>query len=165
MKEIFYNFDGKFSRSVIRIQSEIEYDQLSVLSYDTPLLKSNKFSIISGKKEFDVIQFNDSFSIAISYRFKTILEENNVNGWSCFPIIIEGINQEYFAFQILAKVGNLLNREDINNGVTKFREFDINTWDGSDIFYLEDTLLKVCTPRVKEILELEKITNLEFCPF
>ena len=37
-------------------------------------------------------------------------------------------------------------------------------WDGSDIFYLEETFISVCTERVKEIIEKAKITNISFEP-
>ena len=51
------------------------------------------------------------------------------------------------------------NLEAVNNYETDYREFDTETWDGSDIFNLQNTLLNVCTARVKELLESTKITN------
>ena len=41
-------------------------------------------------------------------------------------------------------------------------EFDRRTYDGSNIFSLENTLLFVCDEKVKNILEKQEITNLKF---
>lgn len=158
----FYRFGGAYKKSAIRIQSEIKYNTLDILYTDSPLIQKNVFYIDRGKKIFDILEFSDSSNFAISKKVKELFEVNNITGWACFPIIIKGISEEYFGFQTLSKAGRILNLEAVNRYETENREFDINTWDGSDIFNLEETLLSVCTPRVKEILEKSKVTNLEF---
>ena len=40
-------------------------------------------------------------------------------------------------------------------------EFDVETWDGSDFFCAEGTFAIMCTERMKNILEENKITNLK----
>ena len=42
--------------------------------------------------------------------------------------------------------------------------FDIATWHNYDIFHLKGTFMNVCTAEVKEVLERESITNIEFMP-
>lgn len=161
MKLSFCRIRAEEKKDCIRIQSNIKYNTLSVINSETPLINSNKFIIAKGLKLFDIVQFDDSLNFSISKKVKNILETNHVTGWSCFPIVIEGINEEYFAFQILSKAGPILNIEAVNNYETENREFDIKTWDGSDIFNLEGTLLIVITPRVKVLLEKAKVSNLE----
>jgi hypothetical protein len=164
MEKKFYIINDASKKGALMIQSRIKYNTLDVLRKDTPLLSQNEFYIKSGNKLFDILGFNDSTSIAISKKVKTILEENSITGWGCFPIKIEGIFDEYYAFQVLSKAGPILNLDAVNRYETEFSEFDINTWDGSDVFNLEATLLKVCTKKVKDALEAAKVTNLEIMP-
>ena len=161
---LFYRFAGAHKKSAIKIQSEVKYNTLDILQSDSLLIQNNVFNLDYGKKLFDILQFSDSSNFAISKRVKELLEINNITGWACFPIVIRGISEAYFAFQTLSKAGKILNLEKVNNYETENCEFDISTWDGSDIFNLEETLLSVCTPRVKEILEKAGVTNIEFKP-
>jgi hypothetical protein len=60
--------------------------------------------------------------------------------------------------------GKIENLERLNNLEDETIEFNTSSWDGSDIFYLQDTLCLICTPKVKDILEYNKITNISFTP-
>ena len=164
METQFYQFDGAYKKGAIKIQSKFEYDTMALLDDECPLIKHSSFYIKEGNKLFDIIQFNDSFSFAISKHFKTVLESNNITGWSCFPIKIDNLKEEYFAFQIKSFAGPILNLEAVNNYETENSEFDISTWDNSGIFNLEDTLLKICTEEVKNIFEKAKLSNIEISP-
>jgi hypothetical protein len=164
MEKKFYIINDAFKKGAIKIQSKAKYNTFDVLREGSPLKSENTFYIDCGKKLFDIIRFSDSPNIAISKKVKAILEESGFTGWGSFPIKIEGVLEEYYAFQVLSKAGPILNLEAVNNYETEFSEFDINTWDGSDIFNLEATLLKVCTQKVKDALEAAKITNLEIRP-
>lgn len=164
MENQFYRFRSEHKKGVYRIQPIEEYDTLDFLGIECPLIENNKFTIKMGTKVFDILPFNDSSNFSISKRVKDLLEQNQIKGWSCFPIVINGINGEYFAFQNLSKAGPITNLEAVNNYETENYEFDVNTWNGSDIFHLEDTAINVCTRKVKEILEKAKITNLEILP-
>jgi hypothetical protein len=164
MSNTFYRIDGAYKKSAVRIQPLEEYDTLKILDKTSRLNSNSIFKIKEGKKIFDIIQFYDSSNFAISDRVKKVLEENNISGWSCFKIKIDGINENYYVFQNISKAGRILNLDAINNYETENREFDKNTWDGSDIFNLENTLLNIVTPKVKEVLEKAKVTNLEILP-
>ena len=157
----FYTFDGAWKKDCLKIEPIVEYDTLSLLTLDCPIIRNPIFHIKQGKKLFDVIHFNNSQNIAISQRFKEILESNNFNGWSCFPIQIENIKESYYAFQNLSEAGPILNLEALNNYETEHTEFDLSTWNNYDIFHLKDTLLNVCAENVYRVLKKEKITNLE----
>ena len=118
----------------------------------------------SGKKFFDVIRFADSLNLAISEKLKKILEENKISGWKCFPIHIENQTEKYYVLQIISKAGPILNLEQVISYEAENREFDLNTWDESDIFTLENTLLFVCNEKVKELFKKNKISNIEINP-
>lgn len=160
----FYRFRPADVKDCLRIQASVNYNTLDLIREDSPLIKSNSFTIATGKYANDIIQFDDSLSFAISKRLKLLLEDNNVSGWSSFPINIKGLTESYFAFQVVSVAGPILNLDAVNNYETEFREFNINTWDGKEIFSLKDTLLNVCTERVRDIFVKENITNIKIMP-
>jgi hypothetical protein len=164
MNIAFYMLDGAYKENAITIKSEIDYNTLKIFSGNEIEKSICNFRIDEGYYLNDIIQFADSSNFAISKRFKTLLESNRIKGWSCFPIEIKGIKEKYYAFQNISKAGKIINIDDINNYKTKHRIFDFNTWDGSDIFNLDNTLLNVITPKVKSIIESAEITNVEILP-
>ena len=164
MKYKFYSIEGAYKRGAFRIQSKVKYDTLKIIDESTPLIKENNFTVVKGKKSFDLVHFDDSVFFAISSKFKGLLEIENVTGWGSFPIQIEDLDDEYYGIYIKSKAGPILNLDALNNYETEAVEFDLSTWDGSDIFNLQDTLLYVCTARVREIIEKAKITNVAFRP-
>lgn len=160
MELTFYNFCCESKRGAILIEPKAKYDSIENLDEYSTLINNNVFFIDEGEKVFDVLRFAYGHNFAISSRFKELLEKNNISGWGCFPIIIEGLDECFFAFQNLGKAGPILNLEALNNYETENTEFDIDTWDHSDIFNLQDTLVNACTTKVKEIIEEAKITNI-----
>ncbi len=157
----FYRFRPNNEKNCIRIKSSVNYNTLEIIGMNSPLILENNFKIARGKKNFDIIPFDDSLNFAISKRVKELLEINKVSGWNCFSIMIEGVNDEYYAFQNLSIAGPILNLDAVNNYETDFRKFDIKTWDGSDIFNLTNTLINCCVERVKDIFEINKVSNIE----
>lgn len=164
MKKQFYMFGDAMKKGAITVQSKVKYDTLSLIEEDNILIKNNEFYMDSGKKFFDVIRFADSLNLAISEKLKKILEENKISGWKCFPIHIENQTEKYYVLQIISKAGPILNLEQVISYEAENREFDLNTWDESDIFTLENTLLFVCNEKVKELFKKNKISNIEINP-
>ena len=68
----------------------------------------------------------------------------------------------YYLPIIISIAGPILNLDALNSYETENVEFDRSTYDGSNIFSLENTLLFVCDEKVKNILEKQEITNLKF---
>lgn len=162
MEQLFFHFRGKDQKDVVKIIPQTRYNSLELISLDSILINQNVFSIAEGTKLADILQLQNGSNIAISKKLKILLEEHCITGWGAFPIIIKGINDSYFGFQTLGKAGKILNLEALNNLDDDYVEFDINTWDGSDIFNLEKTLYNACTPKVIELFESNGITNVEF---
>lgn len=161
---VFYRFRPEDRKGCVRLKPAIAYDTLKLVGKSSPLQISNEFTVARGSKWFDVVQFDDSLNFAISQKMKDALTRHRFSGWDCFSIVIDGAPQKYFGFQTFGRAGPILNLEALNNYDTDVTEFDLSTWDGSDIFNLEETLIMACTPRVKEILEQADIGNLEFFP-
>lgn len=160
-----YRIHTEEKRGAIVIKANVKYVSWEIFKNPKLLIDNNFFTVDKGQKLYDLIAYCDPTNFAISEKVKNILEENNVTGWSCYPIIIEGIKENYFGFQITGKGGEVTNR-DQNDDVPMFEpvKWNQSKWDGSDIFNIQDTGIKACTEKVKEILEKAKITNLEIKP-
>jgi hypothetical protein len=162
---MFYKIREGTKSNTIRVSPLANYDVGGLLSNETPLIRNNIFRVKMGSKWYDIITFLDGVNFAISKKVKELLEEYKITGWSCFPIIIQGAEEkEYYAFQILSEAGRILNLETLNNYEEEFVKFDITTWNGTDFFTLEETGIAVCVPKVKELIEKAKITNIGFKP-
>lgn len=159
----FFSIELVPGQGQIRIEAEVDYEFSYVLDGNTNLINENHFYVDQGKNWFDIVRFQDIPNFAISQRVKNLLEENDIKGWTCFPIVIrDNTDKTYYGFQILSKAGKILNLKKLSNYVDEFVEFDINTWDGSEIFTLEDTGITACTHKVKELCEKAMITNIKF---
>ena len=147
-------------KSEVQIESEKKYDIYTESSIIAKYF--NKFKIYKGNKFFDVIGLVDPWNIAISKRFKKLLEDNNINGWKCYPIQIENTNEQYYIFEVTGKAGLVCNLDE--DGDIEYGSIlvDEKLWDKSEIFHIGDTKITVCTLRVKEVIEKAKISNIEF---
>jgi hypothetical protein len=150
-------------KAQVRIDTKVDYEFSYVLDSNTNLIHENEFYVDQGKNWFDIVRFQDIPNFAISQKVKDLFEENNITGWTCFPIIIKDYSDKsYYGFQILSKAGKILNLEKLSNYIDKYHEFDISAWNGSEIFTLEETGITACTGKVKELCENAKITNIKF---
>lgn len=151
----------KHSRSEIQIESIKHYDIYSKIS--TIAEFHNDFKIYKWNKFYDLIGLVDPWNLAISEKFKSILEVNNIKGWKCYPIKIENVNTNYFLLEIIGYVGIVREYDKDGDRIYGTTEVETKTWDGSDIFHIGETGIRVCTPKLKEIIEKAKISNIEFC--
>lgn len=159
---MFYRIRSGNKRGALVIESKIKYRSWEIFKDPAILIKDNFFKVDKGKKAYDLIEYCDPINFAISEKLKRVLEENKITGWYCYPIFIDGIDDKYYGFHIEGKGGEVTNR-DGDGDVPMFEpvQFNCSNWDGSDIFYLKGTGIKVCTQKVKDLLEKEKITNID----
>lgn len=163
MKKKFYYIRSLSKKGVIQIAPRVEFEEFELLEKNTPLINNNIFDVTKGKVFYDIIEFSGCLHLAISEKTKKLLIGNLTTGWDCFPIEINNYTEKkYYGFQVLAKAGPITNLEKVNNYRAKYIEFQYNSWNGEDIFNLENTLLIVCTTKVKEFLERELISNIKF---
>ena len=162
---MFYRLNTENRKGAIIIESAVQYRSWDIFKDPSLLIKNNNFKVDKGNKEFDLIEYCDPVNFAISDRLKSVLEDNNITGWSSYPINVDGIEKRYYGLHIIGKGGAVTNRDE-DGDVPMFEpvKFNQKNWDGSDIFYLEDTGIKVCTQKVKDILDNEGITNIEIKP-
>lgn len=162
---MFYKILLKESKGSVRIETDIDYDYVEVF-HNPEIIQNALFKVYRGNKKMDVIGYCETVNFAISEKFKNVLENNVIKGWKTYVINIEGFeDNQYFGFQVIGKGGEVTNRDKYGDvPISKSIKWNKDKWDGSDIFYLEDTLIKVCTERVKEIIEKIGITNICFEP-
>lgn len=149
-------------KGAVKINSKVKYEIFG--SFDDPSFfkENNIFTIDEGKIFFDLISYQDPWNFAISERFKNVLEENTISGWSCYPIMIENTELKYFGFQVIAKAAMIAQYDEDGDIVYGSIKVNADTWDGSDIFCMGDTAIKVITPKLYELLKDSKITNIDF---
>ena len=134
-----------------------------------------QYWIRGGSKYKDVLDMPWLSAYIISDRFKQILEENNVTGWKSYSIELldksNNVVSGYNGFCIVGRSGPMNPKGALGSLTDKVPEaelppykngwFDINTWDGSDIFMLGNSRWIVITERVFKLLKKEKITSIE----
>jgi len=153
------------------LQFEMKKDEVfieAINDYPEQLIKIGKFipeepfnmRISEGKKYFDIIRFQDVFNFAISRRLYDILKKENITGWDAYKIDIQNTQNDYYGFQVTGKSNNIL--RPIKKGFVTGQNFDYSTWDGSDFFCPEGTMLIFCTQKVKDLFASNHITNVQF---
>ena len=147
-------------KSEVEIEALKHYDIESDIS--TILNNNDVFKVFKGSKFFDVISLVDPWNIAISEKFKNLLEGNSIVGWKGHPIKIEGSNLNYYVLEIVGKAGIIREYDEDGDRIYGTTQVDVPSWDRSDIFHIGTTGIRVCTLHVKEVIEKAKITNIEF---
>lgn len=166
MEKKLYSFGTYEKRGAVEIETNVPFETGRHIPFNSEMVVNNIFKISKGKIFYDIAGFVNSFEhFAISKRFKQLLVNNNVKGWTCFPIIIKGSDIEYFVFQPTSTAGEILNLREVNNYTEKNRRIDYSSWDGSEIFTLKNSTHIVCTEEVKQLLEKAGITNIDFQEF
>ena len=158
-----YRFRADNKRSAIEIEAQVDYDYVELTRGSSTIEENNVFDIYKGKKAFDAIRYCDSVQWVFSEKVKTILEENNVSGIVFYPIVINKLREKYFGYYVSGKAGKITNTDDMDMPpMFEPIKFNINEWDGSDIFCFENSGAKYMTERIKNILEQNKVTNIIF---
>ena len=131
-----------------------------LLERTDPIVSNSRYTIKKGSKLFDIVTYLNWTQFLISEKFKNILERYGFNGYECFPAEIVGLSCNYYGWLNINEVGPIIRDNKDDNIVW----FDLRTWNNYDIFHLKDTFMNVCTKEVKDALEKESITNIEFYP-
>jgi hypothetical protein len=116
--------------------------------------------------------------LCVSERVTAILREHDVKGWGTYDVAIVDRKKQpvagYCGFSVLSSAGNLdfsssqivtrppviptAQPMDIYVGFT----FDLEKWDGSDIFYVDG--FRIVTDKVRSIFKRSHITNVRLTP-
>lgn len=155
----FYRLALQRKKDEILLQAFHEYDKILLMKGGFVPKEPLYFEIDEGKKLYDLVGYQDLFNFAITEKLYKILIDNGVTGWSSYKITIKGENENFCGFQVLGKAGEL-ERPKAQGFYTGYK-FDYKSWDGSDFFCPQETLLIFCTEKVRNLFYTYKITNAE----
>lgn len=155
----FYDIGIKREEEEALIQSFIEYDQVRLNKADFTPTEPFEMEITEGSKLYDIVGFQDTSNFAISERLYNLLQEHHITGWRGYEINIKGVEKKYYGFQVVGRCGKLEQPKEA--GFYTGYKFDYNSWDKSDFFSPDETVLLFCTQKVRDLLKKNKITNVE----
>ena len=114
----------------------------------------------------------------LSNRVFDLFQENQFTGWATYPIDLYSKKNEritgYQGFSVPGRCGKIdesLSKREWRGpavpGGARYKVwvgvyFDLNTWDGSDIFVPASSGLVIVTERVKTAIEKAKLKNISF---
>ncbi|MEP0005897.1 MAG: hypothetical protein ABJ387_00495 [Balneola sp.] len=141
---------------VIEPYNDVDLFKCSIsLASPLPVKKSQ------GYYENDVIRLQDPFNFLISNRLKTLLLSSCISGWRTYDVVIGGkLSENYSGFCIKGRCGSRLRPKE--KGFINGIQFEIDTWDRSDIFIPNDSLTIFCTKKVKQVFAELKLKNIVF---
>jgi hypothetical protein len=128
-----------------------------------------------GHKLTDILDTGYVSFYLISDRMKTILEENGLTGWKCFPVrIFDKKRNEvlgYHGFSITGRCGpidremaTIIEKQRAPGWpMSKFYKglyVGLDNWDNTDFFIPEKSAWLIITKRAADALKKNKITNL-----
>ena len=160
MEETFFSFYPKHLSRELQIEPVLKYYSYKLLKKTDPIVLNSKYTIKKGTKQFDIITYFNWSQFLISEKFKNVLEKNEFCGYECFPAEIIGLTCKYFGWLNTSEAGPIVKESRETHEIW----FDLKTWNNYDIFHLRDTFMNICTSEVKEMIEKENITNIEFSP-
>lgn len=157
--ETFYDVAIKREKDEALIESMIKYDQVRLKKSEFTPPEPFEMRISEGHVLYDIVGFQDTSNFAVSARVYSLLKEHNITGWKAYRISIKGNNEEYYGLQIVGRCGKLEQPKD--PGFYKGYKFAFDTWDESDLFSPNETVLLFCTKRVRDLFKKHKISNVE----
>jgi hypothetical protein len=173
----YYKFSGKMLRGELRVTSLEEYfiSAHDFISCQEEPKTEPIFVHEMGGRIYDVLPTTNSGIYLVSIKFISVLESNHFSGWATNSIKAYDKDNNridnYYVFKVKGKAGphDKSMSEDImiqypGRSVLgkKGLYFEPETYDGSDIFILKNSLHIIMHFKVKECLEKAKITNAEF---
>ena len=157
-QEDFYSlgFNSNNVELFVEVIGEYDDQKLKTGEYNPNPLEVKKSQ---GRKAYDVVRLKDVFNFLISPSLLIVLESNNLTGWKTYPIESDIDLDGYKGFQCTSNCGSPIRPK--SSGFVTGYEFDHKTWDGSDFFIPETTMMIICTRKAKEVIESFKIKNIE----
>ena len=126
-----------------------------------------------GKKTFDLLNSGHAGIYLISRMIFDLFKINNISGWNAIQAKISGFeNFEYFLLTIKGRCGAIDHKKSefiLKPPLTPTGKpfvakrglfFDLNSWDGSDIFTPDKSRFTIVTEKVKKLLIESKATNI-----
>lgn len=172
----FAAFPGRADQLISCNKSAAEYLSRLILGdyneVQLPVIYNEIKGGSSGKKMRDILDTRYPPLYLISDRFKNVLEECGITGWKSYPITLfdkKGNRVEgYNGFSITGRAGKIQKFVQFQtqcdySADTEGYYFDIDTWDGSDLFNTEGSWHIIASERFIKVLVENKITACEYC--
>ena len=157
----FYFLEQRFKRSMLEITSSTSYEVLwnYLNPHKTTSLPENiTFLVATGKKTYDIIRLYESGEYFFSQRIIDILSQFIDMSNKCYPIKIQGIEEQYYV------IYNLEQYPFINQDESLFEDEPscIGVQDKFlSLFSLKHTKSIIVSEDIKDALLKNKITNIE----
>lgn len=158
----YYYFSHRFKRSMLEISSEISYDILDKYLDPTQterLPDDVYFKVVAGKKKYDIIRYYGFAWEFYSQKFIEVLSQFVDMSDKCYPIKIEGVEEQYYAIYNL-KTYPFWNKDDVVSVYDDPRYFGIQD-KSIPIFGIDDTAFIIVSEEIKDALLKSKISNIE----
>lgn len=144
----------------VRLKSEVIYNPFLIFPDLCDIKNCNMFYVDEGEMFYDFIGDQGPLRF-VSEKFKTLLESNGVKGLSFFPIKIRASELQYYAFTEV-QVKSICKYDSDGDRIYGTFQIDFTSWNGEEIFYLQDSGATVCSLRVRKLIEKNGITNVSF---
>ena len=158
-----FDLHNSFKRSQLEISSDASYDLLRecLVPYKKEKLPERiTFKVVAGKINYDVIRLFECGQYFFSQRFIDVLSQFMDMSDKCYPIKVEGAEEQYYVIYNLEKYPFLNKKEAMFDKEPCFYcGKEITT----PLFGITNTLYCfVVTEELKNALEKNKISNIDF---
>lgn len=180
----FFDFSSNFVSSTVRARSiglklgddanNIgDANRLVIGDYESIVFPVS-FKQDQGKKFQDILDTARAFLFLISDRMKTVLEENNLTGWKCYPIrLLDKQGNKIEGYQGLSVTGRCgpiyvlesaaIYKRVVSEGpICKYYKgwhIGLDEWDGSDFFLPKRSYGMIVTAAAAKVIKSNKLTN------
>ena len=157
-----FSLGNAWKKSQLEIASEISHKKLceQLVPYQKEKLPDNvTFKVATGKKAYDLIRLYESGEYFFSKKIIDILSQFVDMSNKCYPIKIEGVEEQYYV------IYNLNAYPYLNKEKAMFNEeppFFCGTEIKIPLFSVVDTHRFVITEEIKNALIKNKISNIDF---
>jgi hypothetical protein len=171
----FYTITDRDNRGALILIPQIKSDIDKYKVFRNELIPGDVIDFFPnyGKKTYDLLFSGYTGLFLVSRFIYDLFTSNNISGWNSIPARIRGYEtHEYFLLTVKGRCSAI----DYEKSETFIKApftpagkpfeakrglfFDLNSWDGSDIFTPEKTTYIFVTEKVKEILLKNRATNI-----
>ena len=157
-----FDFVNASKRSQLEITSDTSYSVLReylLLCQKEKLPEDVTFRVATGKKNYDVIRLFECGEYFFSQKFIDVMSQFMDMSNKCYPIKIEGVEEQYYVIYNLEKVP-FMNKEKAIFDKEPF--FYCGEEITAPLFGVAETQIYVITEELKNVLIRNKISNIFF---
>ena len=155
----FYLLNHRCKSSLLEITANNKFDpeEYTIVNTKMKLPNNITFSVVSGKKSYDIIRIYQAVGKFFSKRIIDVFSQFIDMSDKCYPINIKDVDMKYYAIFNLSEVPYLNRKE--NNFLEEPFFIDARNMN-APIFSIKDSRLIFVTEEVKDALFDNKITNI-----